>query len=301
MDEQQQELAAFERGFAEASGLEPPAPVAPVAEVPQEPEVPTEPQEPEQQPEAPDAEGAEKTGETPVEKPPTEDDPELFEGFKRSELKRLVESASEVEPLKQRLRKAEGRVGELIGRLQQQPPAPQVQASQQAVVSVEDLPEIKQLEQDYPDVYRGIQALIKSQQPQAQAAPPVAPQEPVATVQAVEQAEPDQMFIELAVMDRTQPGWREKVQSQPFGSWLAAQGDETRQAFQAAQTAEALASVVDGYDKWIAGQQEAAEKAAKGQQRLQRAVTPTGSAQRPQAAPTEQEAMEAAFKRTLGQ
>lgn len=301
MDEQQQELAAFERGFAEASGLEPPAPVTPVAEAPQEPDPQPEPQEPEQPAEVVPEPEVKAEAAPPAESEQPQDDPEVFEGFKRSELKRLVESASEVESLKLRLRKAEGKVGELNGRLQQQPPAAPVQASQQAAVSVEDLPELKQLEQDYPDVYRGIQALIKSQQPQPQAAPPVAPQEPVATGQAEAPAEPDRVAIELAVMDRTHQGWREKVQSQPFGSWLAAQGDEVRQAFQSASTAEELASVVNGFDKWTSGRQAAAEKAAKGQQRLQRAVTPTGSAQRPQAAPTEHEAMVDAFRRTLGQ
>lgn len=294
MDEQQQELAAFERSIRGESEVEPaagPAPVVePEAEAPADQPETVEPEQPEVTSEAP---AAPTDGVLPAEKPQAEEDPEVFDGFKRSELKRLVESASEVESLKQRLRRAEGKVGELNSRLQDAPkpvaPAPTQHPA--------ELPaELKQFAQDYPDVYSSVQALIQMQQPQPQPAPPVAPHEPVAAGTSSAQAELDPEAIELAVMDRMHQGWREKVLSSAFGSWLTSQGDEVRQAYHGAQTASDLAGVVGRYDAWSAARQEQAEKASKGQQRLRSAVTPTGTAQRPQAAMTEEEAFRAALR-----
>lgn len=78
--------------------------------------------------------------------------------------------------------------------------------------------------------------------------------------------------------------------------WLASQGDQVRQAYDTAQTADAMASVLGQYDQWAGARAAAADKAAKGQQRLQRSMTPSGNAPRPQGAPTELEAFEAALK-----
>lgn len=302
MDEQQQELAAFEssiRGEAVAVPAADPAPAAgPEAELPlEQPEavepVAEQPEQPEAQAQAP---AAPSDGNQPEQQPQTEDDPEVFEGFKRSEMKRLMESASKVETLEQQLRRANGKIGELNSRLQSAPLAAPAAAQPQAQQPAQ-LPEhLKQFEQDYPDVFRNVQALIQMQQPQPQAAPPAAPQEPVAAGIAGAQAEPDPLAIELAVMDRMHQGWREKVQSPAFGSWLAAQGDEVRQAYHDAQTATELAGVVGRFDQWSTARQEQADKAAKGQQRLQRAVTPNGAAPRPQAAMTEEEAFRAALR-----
>lgn len=72
--------------------------------------------------------------------------------------------------------------------------------------------------------------------------------------------------------------------------------DAVRQAYDTARTADAMAAVLGQFDQWTTARTVAADKVAKGQRRLQKAVTPTGNAQRPQSAPTELEAMEAAFK-----
>lgn len=101
-------------------------------------------------------------------------------------------------------------------------------------------------------------------------------------------------------MDRMHKGWREKLATSDFSTWLASQGEQVRQEYDTAQTADAMASVLGKFDQWASARTAAADKAAKGQQRLQRSMTPSGNAPRPQGAPTEKEAMEAAFKRTLG-
>ena len=297
MDEQQQELAAFEsslRGEPVAFEAADPAPAA-VSEAEEQPGAP-EVAEP-----AADAAPAVEIptqvvtdGDKPAEQPTKDDDPEVFEGFKRSEIKRLVQSASEVESLKLRLRKAEGKVGELNSRLLQpqaaQPPAPI------PALPVEVPEDMKQFEQDYPDIARYIKAHGLPMQPLPQVAPPAAPHAPVAAGEAVAQAELDPMAVELAVMDHMHKGWLDKLQSEPFGMWLAAQGDEVKRGYASAQTAAELSAVIGQYDQWSAGRQAAADRAAKGQQRLQKAVTPTGNAPRPQAAMTEQEAFETALR-----
>lgn len=299
MNVDQQEQDAFERSFAETSGMEPPAPApaAPAAEAPAEPAAaepaaPAAVEPPEQAP-APAGEGA-----APAE-PAAEDDPVVFDGFKRSEVQRLLASASEVESLKLQLRKAQGKIGELNGRLQS-PPAPPA-AAPAPTPAPEQLAQMQQFEQDYPDVAAYVRSLGIVPPSQPPAAPPAEVQQSVATASAPAPAELDQAAIELAVMDRMHSGWREKVQSPDFNVWLAAQEEPTQKAFAEAGTADSLAAVLGQYDQWATARAGAADKAARGQQRLKAAVTPSGNAPRPQAALTEQEAMEAAFKRTLGQ
>ena len=205
MDEQQQELAAFESSLRGEPVEIPAADPAPEVESEVvEPEAQPEAEEPvtEQPTEAAEAPAAAASGDKPAEQPQAEDDPEVFEGFKRSELKRLVESASKVETLEQQLRRANGKIGELNSRLQSAPPAAPPAAQPQAQQPAQLPEDLKQFEQDYPDVARYVQALGFAQQPQPQAAPPAAPQEPVAAGNAGAQAEPDPLAIEIAVMDR---------------------------------------------------------------------------------------------------
>jgi len=299
MDEQQQEQAAFERSFAETAGIELPAaaPAQPVAEAPAADPAPAESaapvaNEPAAAPAAPAGEG--ESPSTPV----PEDDPVVFEGFKRSEVQRLLASASEVDGLKLQLRRANGKIGELNSRLQSPPTPP---AAAPAPTAAPELPaELQQFEEDYPDVAKYVQARFGTAQPQPAAAPPAEAHQPVATGNAATAAEHDPANFELAVMDRVHSGWREKVQSQEFGLWLASQGEQVQQAYQTADTADGLGAVIGQYDQWATARQAATDKAAKSQQRLAKATTPSGNAPRPQAAPTEMDAMEAAFKRTLG-
>jgi hypothetical protein len=279
MDEQQQELAAFESSIA---GTEPTPAAAtePVAEVAREvaPEAATVAEEPTETPE-------------PASEPPAaEDDPEVFEGFKKSEVKRLLTQAAEVEGLKQQLRKAHGKIGELNSRIQTAPSATPTPAQ-----APELSPELKQFEEDYPDVAKYVKSLgIVPVQPQATA--PAVEHQPVAAGNDAPAASVDPLDIELVVMDRMHKGWREKVQSQEFGLWIASQGEQVQQAYETANTADGLSAVIGQYDQWAAARTAAADKAAKGQQRLKASLTPAGNAPRPMGALTEQQAFEAALK-----
>ena len=303
MDENQQEQAAFEQSFASVTGTEVPAPAAPVAEV-------APAADPAAAPAAPEA-GAAPEGEPAAAPAPegqaapqvlaaAEDDPEVFDGFKRSELRRLLASASEVEALKQQVRKANGKIGELNGRLQTPGAAPAAAPTPPAAPALP--PELQQFEQDFPEIAEYVRALGPTSQQQPAAAPPTETQQPVATVSAQPvSAELDPAVLELAVMDRMHKGWRDTVQSQDFNLWLTAQGEEVQTSFAAAETADGLSAVLGQYGQWATARQASAAKSAKGQQRLANAVTPAGNAPKPQVAPTEEDAFEAAFKATIGQ
>lgn len=227
----------------------------------------------------------------PAAAPAEDDDPVVFDGFRRSEVKQLFERVAKVPDLELQLRKAHGKIGQLSTQIQTQPtaqPAPTPQAPAQPD------PKVVQFQQDFPDIAEYVDAATK--QHQAQTATPVVEQPPVATEAVPTNAGPDPMAIELAVMDRMHKGWRDTVQSQDFNLWLGAQSQDVQQEFGEADTADRLTAVIGQFSQWSTAKTEAANKAAKGQQRLQAAVTPTGQAQRPTAEPTEEEAFEAAFR-----
>lgn len=305
VEDQQAEDAAFEQGFAQASGQPSPTPAAPAADaveaVAQDgaapaaahtKEVTNQPEASNHQPEGAKVPEGQKGGND------LEDDPVVLDGFKRSEVKRLLEQASKVTDLEQQLRKAHGKIGELNTRIQ--PKAPAQPAAPAHTAAPEFPQELKQFEQDFPEFATYAKALLQAQQPAAQAAPPAQEEQTVATAASPASAELDPVVIELAVMDRMHSGWREKVAGQEFSLWLAAQGQEVQSAFAAADTAQAMAAVIGQFDQWEAAKAAQAQKHAKGKQRLAAAVTPQGNAPQPQAALTEDQAFEMGFNAIMG-
>ena len=305
VEDQQAENAAFEQGFAQASGQPSPTPAAPAADVveavAQDGAAPAadhtkkganQPEASNHQPEGAQVPEGQDGGND------LEDDPVVLDGFKRSEVKRLLEQASKVTDLEQQLRKAHGKIGELNTRIQ--PKAPAQPAAPAHTAAPEFPQELKQFEQDFPEFATYAKALLQAQQPAAQAAPPAQEEQTVATAASPASAELDPVVIELAVMDRMHSGWREKVAGQEFSLWLAAQGQEVQSAFAAADTAQAMAAVIGQFDQWEAAKAAQAQKHAKGKQRLAAAVTPQGNAPQPQAALTEDQAFEMGFNAIMG-
>ena len=290
MDEQQQELAAFQSSINDTEATEQATTAADAVAV-------------ESQDAGAVADGAEQgavaqaevsdavQGQPEKVTPAAEDeDPVLLDGLKRSELRRLLGNAADVETLKRQIDKAHGHIGELNRRFQQAAQAPAAKAQAQ------ELPEeVKRFEEDFPEVAQYVRALgVTPQQPQT-ASPADVQQTAYADAQTA-QAGPDPLVIELAVMDRMHKGWREKISTQDFNLWIGAQEPQVRQVFDTAQTADELASVLGRYDQWANARIAAADRSAKGQQRLQRALTPSGNAPLPQSAPTELDAFRAALR-----
>ena len=246
MDAQQQELAAFESSIAEAAGAEPTTTDA--DDAPAVGSKPTEAAGESVEHEAADQSAGKESGEgspDEKEKPKAEDeDPVLLDGLKRSELRRLLGNAADVETLKRQIDKAHGHIGELNRRFQQtQAAAPRAAAAQELP------PDLQQFEADYPEVAQYVRALGITPQ-QRQDAPPADVQQAAYADAQPAQAGPDPLAIEMVVMDRMHKGWREKLATQEFSMWLASQGDQVRQAYDTAQTADAMASVLGQYDQW---------------------------------------------------
>ncbi|MDD3016785.1 MAG: hypothetical protein PHE74_00075 [Comamonas sp.] len=304
VEDQQAENEAFEQGFAQASGQPIPASEATAADAGvdtategAQPDASVTTEAVDDQPDASNQpDGAQAPAGQGSSNDP-EDDPVVLDGFKRSEVKRLLEQASKVPDLELQLRKAHGKIGDLGSKLQ----TPPVQQAAPVHTAAPELPpELVQFEQDFPEFAAYAKALFQAQQPAAQAAPPAQEGQTVATAAAPASAELDPVAIELAVMDRMHSGWREKVTGQEFGLWLAAQGQEVQSAFAAADTAQAMAAVIDQFDQWGAAKAAQAQKHVKGKQRLAAAVTPQGNAPQPQAALTEEQAFEMGFNTVMG-
>lgn len=291
MDEQQQELAAFQSSINDTQVNEPTTTVADDAMAVESREASAVDGATEQGAVS-QAEVSEAAQGQPEKAAPAaeDEDPVLLDGLKRSELRRLLGNAADVETLKRQIDKAHGHIGELNRRFQQAAQAPATRAQPP------ELPEaVKQFEEDYPEVAQYVRALGITPQPQ-QPSPPAEMQPAAYAEPQPAQAGIDPLEIELVVMDRVHKGWREKISTEDFNLWLGSQGGQVRQVFDTAQTADELGGVLAQYDQWTSARVAAAEKTARGQQRLQRALTPSGNAPRPHEAPTELDAFRAALK-----
>lgn len=277
MDEQEQQVhdAAFEAGFgADTDGkATTPAAEAPATEVEQAVEA-TPPDQPEPQAEDVPSSDAEQ-----------EDDPVVFDGFKRSELRNLLAQAASVGEVKrefqQELRKAHGKIGELNGVVQELRKAP--------AKAPEPAEDFSHVETDYPDVAGYIKAQLGTvQQPQEKAAAPETPAQPEPEQSGIsaEQA------VQVAVMDQLHTGWREKQASQEFRLWIAGQPEATRQQYETTWNASELAGILTQYDKWADGRKS---RQTNNSRRLEQNLTPTGSAGKTVTAPTAEDAFIAGF------
>lgn len=259
----------FLAGFAGNTESEQ-APATPVAEAQPEPEQQTE-QKPEQ------AEQPAESAETPKE------EPQRFAGFTEDELKNLLARAAKVDELEAGLRKAHGKIGELNGKLQEvaKAPAPAQQPKSEQI-------DLSHVEEDYPDIAAWVRSQLGQKEPEKEI-----PQQAQPEMQPEANGGASAEMIQLALMDHLHKGWREKVQSQEFALWLAASGDDVRNAYQTAATAEALGGIVSNYDAWQARKGQRSQSA---NQRLEQAMTPQGSAGKPKTAPTPEDAFQAGFK-----
>lgn len=109
-----------------------------------------------------------------------------------------------------------------------------------------------------------ILAIVLPAQNKPMAQAPTTRPTPFSYAEAPPQTQPQQMppsspagknplDAELEAMDRVHPGWREKVKSQKFHNWLAAQSEQVRHTYENTETAAQLSTVIVQYDQWVAG------------------------------------------------
>lgn len=264
--QQQQENAAFEAGFSAVAGT--PEPAAAPAQV-EQPAAEVKPEGEGEQPapatkEEPEAAAA-----------PAADEPRIA-GFTETELRTLLHRVPELEG---QLRRAHGKLGE-FGSV--------IQELRKAAVPQAPTPErIKELEAAFPDAAAFIRERMSAPQPEVE---DPAPQQPTQAQQ------PSAADVEAQLMDHFHEGWREKIQSQDFGLWLAAQPEDVRNTFNTTDKAKVLHGVISKFDAWSAAQQS---RKAKSSDRLANALTPAGTAGKPKTAPTEEEAFMAGFNSVI--
>lgn len=266
---QKSEEDAFLAGFAGISESEP-SPAAPAAE-----EKPVT--------EAQAADNVEPTQEAPAteaEQPQSE--PQRIAGFTEDELRNLLARAAKVDELEAGLRKAHGKIGELNGKLQEVSKAPARQPEPEI--------DISHVEEDYPDIAAWVRSQLGQKGEQVE---PEQEMQQQAHQQVQQQSGVSPEMIELALMDRLHKGWREKVQTSEFATWLAANGDDMVNKYQTAATADELGEIIKSYDSW---NQSKGQRRTSASQRLEQAMTPSGSPGKPKVAPSLEDAFVAGFK-----
>ncbi|MFM9922744.1 hypothetical protein VLK31_07120 [Variovorax sp. H27-G14] len=259
-----QDEAAFDAGFASVAGQDEPtatpAQARPAAEAAGG--------------EKPAGEGVQPGTTTNAAAPAADDQPRIA-GLTEAEVRTLLGRVPELE---QSLRKVNGKLGEYGSVIQEMRRAP----AQPALT-----PErIQEIEAANPDLAAYVNARMPTSQDPASGE---APQH-----QPLPSQQPD---LQAELMDHFNEGWREKIGSQDFQLWLAAQPDDVRTTFNSTEKAKELSAVISKFDAWGTAKQT---QQAKSSARLQNSLTPTGTPGKAKTALSDNDAFEAGFKSVRG-
>lgn len=233
---------------------------------------------------------AEVAPEQPV-KEEAKDEP-MFFGMTESQIKSLLERSARVDDIENQLRKAHGKIGELNANFQnlstQQKPTQSAPATQ-----VED-GELDQLEQDFPELARIAEAKARKI-----AAEMIGEMTGKAHAQSPSMSDADiQAEINMAILDATNEGWREKIGSQDFKLWIATQPADVQETFDKTNSAKELGKVLKDFDGWKTSTQD---RSIRNKQRLEAAVIPSGSSAKISHAPSAQDEFLAGFNSVRNQ
>jgi hypothetical protein len=255
--------AAFEAGFAtahDADDYESPAESSPQDDSESQPQ---------------EQEGAESEAQSK--------EPAVLAGLTETEIKNLFQRVAKVDDLEAQLRKAHGKLGEFNASLQELRKSPPAESFSFSPESTDD-PDLKQYMEDFPEFAKLAQHIA------GQMAQKIVGER---FQEAQTQQNEQQMQYEMAMMEQTHPGWTSVVQSQDFEVWLAAQPDALRETFATAATARELSPILGSFKNT---QQQRTTKTARNNDRLFRAVTPTGTSQVSSNGLSDDDAFEAGFK-----
>ncbi len=208
----------------------------------------------------------------------------VFAGLTESQIKSLLERAARVDAIEEQLQKAHGKIGELnrtMLNLQSRPAEPTPQAP---AADIDELV-IGEFEAQFPEFAPAVEARARriAQEVMAQAQSSGAPVD----------ADQISKTVNLAVMDATNPGWRETVQSTDFSLWIATQPDDVRHTYATTWDHGALGKIVAGFKQHQAA---GAVRANKSKQRLEAALTPESRGGRVTHAISDEDAFAAGFE-----
>lgn len=214
------------------------------------------------------AEQAEVTPDVkPVEEAKVDEvDEPVLAGLTESQVKSLLERSARVDGLEEQIRKANGKIGEMNGYLQElrKPKEP----THEAPAPVDDA-ELAELETDFPEISRLIAVRAR------QIAQEMIGQGEKPDVQAIREGVGNELRLEMQMqlLDMQHDDWREVVATDEFGMWLATQPEETRKTYNETASAKEYGKIVTDYKQWSAN---TATRSQRNKQRLESAITPSG-------------------------
>lgn len=262
-DQQQQDDAAFAAGFNEVRNGADDFGQSPEPEQ-KEPEAA---KEPEQAPEP----GAEQP---------------VFAGLTESQIKSLLERSARVDAIEDQLRKAHGKIGELNGTLQELK-SHKGQPTQSAPAAPVDDEELAAVVRDYPEFAK--LAEDRARRIVAEAMAGNTPQQGPSPDDLRAEVSRD---VQMLLMDTLHDGWRDTVQSQDFSLWIATQPAEVQQRYATTESAKELAGILKSFTTTREATQD---RSARNRQRLEAALTPSGTSAKTQHAPSAEDEFAAGF------
>lgn len=152
---------------------------------------------------------------------PAADDP--FKGLPEIVKNTIVGLQTQVGSLQQRVRQAEGRVGELNGTVKQWTTAPRGPSPAETAAAKADPAKLAQLRENYPELFEGFEALLASRLPEK--GEEEAPQAGLSAQEVRALLEKQEKDFEVEISHR---GWKKTVQSPAFAGWYAQQQPEIR-------------------------------------------------------------------------
>lgn len=230
-----------------------------------------------------------KEPEAHEQKEPEQAEPEaekpVLAGLTESQIKSLLERSAKVDAIEDQLRKAHGKIGELNGRLQEF--AAHKQPTQSAPAVPVDDAELAAVERDYPEFAKLAEARARKIVSEMMAG-----QTPATGPSADEIRAEVGRDMQMLMMDSLHDGWRDTVNSQDFALWIATQPETVQQTYSTTESAKELAGVLAAFTKSRAPQPD---KRTQSKQRLEAALTPSGTPAKASHAPSDQDEFMAGF------
>lgn len=211
------------------------------------------------------------------------DEPTFF-GMSESQIKSLLERSAQVDEIKDQLRKAHGKIGELNSTVQNLSSQRQ-QPTQQAPATSLDESEMSQWEQDFPELAQLAEAKARKIATEMMSGQANSQSQSISRDEIVREAN-------LAIMDANYDGWRDTINTQDFALWIATQPADVQEQFNNTVSAKVLGGVLSSFDNW---KNKVADRGNKSKARLEQALIPSGNAAKVSHAPSAHDEFVAGF------
>lgn len=237
------------------------------------------------EPNKPDGEQEEQADEEPGKQ---SEEPTFF-GLSESQVKSLLERSAQVDDIKDQLRKAYGKIGELNSTVQKL--SEQRQPTPAAAPAGEENAELSDWERDFPELAQVAESRARKIVQEAMGGLSTQQTETLSMEEIVRETN-------IAIMDATHDGWRETVSSQDFSLWIATQPESVQETFNTTVSAKVLGGILSEFDSWKA---KTNDRTTRNKTRLEQALLPSGSSGKVTHAPSAHDEFVAGFNSVRAQ